>query len=149
VNTIEYKRAWRIKNRIRLRAQEQEKRRKNRDKYTKYQSRWYDKHRAQWNSYQMQRLRENPDIRREMAQRRRARRNGNGIVEVFDRQEIWVRDRGICGICKLSVDSDDWEEDHVVPLARGGTHTYDNVQVSHKRCNRKKGAKLMPSILNI
>jgi 5-methylcytosine-specific restriction endonuclease McrA len=28
--------------------------------------------------------------------------------------------------------------DHIVPLARGGTHEPRNVQVSHARCNNRK-----------
>lgn len=35
------------------------------------------------------------------------------------------------------------EIDHVVPLSRGGTHDYDNLQCLCKSCNSSKGAKLM------
>ena len=28
--------------------------------------------------------------------------------------------------------------DHVVPLAKGGTHTWDNVKLAHFRCNTLK-----------
>ncbi|MEV4440827.1 HNH endonuclease [Streptomyces sp. NPDC049577] len=28
--------------------------------------------------------------------------------------------------------------DHVVPLARGGTHTYVNMRPAHRRCNASK-----------
>lgn len=31
--------------------------------------------------------------------------------------------------------------DHVIPLSKGGTHTWDNVKLAHKRCNSKKGNK--------
>lgn len=31
--------------------------------------------------------------------------------------------------------------DHVVPLSKGGTHTWDNVHLAHKRCNMVKGNK--------
>jgi 5-methylcytosine-specific restriction endonuclease McrA len=31
--------------------------------------------------------------------------------------------------------------DHVVPLAKGGTHTWCNVKLAHLRCNLSKGAK--------
>jgi 5-methylcytosine-specific restriction endonuclease McrA len=30
----------------------------------------------------------------------------------------------------------------VIPISRGGVHTYSNVQVSHRTCNRWKWAKL-------
>ena len=29
--------------------------------------------------------------------------------------------------------------DHVIPLAKGGTHTWDNVRVAHRICNSIKG----------
>jgi 5-methylcytosine-specific restriction endonuclease McrA len=29
--------------------------------------------------------------------------------------------------------------DHIIPLARGGSHTWDNVQLAHHLCNSLKG----------
>lgn len=29
--------------------------------------------------------------------------------------------------------------DHIIPLSKGGTHTVENVQLAHYRCNTKKG----------
>jgi 5-methylcytosine-specific restriction endonuclease McrA len=29
--------------------------------------------------------------------------------------------------------------DHIVPVSKGGTHTRDNVQAAHLRCNQAKG----------
>lgn len=63
-------------------------------------------------------------------------------VEDIDRDFVWVRDGGICGICGTPADPDRWDLDHIVPLARGGLHEYANVQVSHPPCNRKKGARM-------
>lgn len=35
------------------------------------------------------------------------------------------------------------EVDHIVPRARGGSlYELDNLQLSHSRCNRKKGARM-------
>ena len=74
--------------------------------------------------------------------RRRALRLGKA-AKFIDRQEIFERDEGLCGICGESVDrNENWELDHVIPLSRGGSHTFDNVQVSHRRCNRSKGTRL-------
>lgn len=63
------------------------------------------------------------------------------FVERVERSVVWERDGGICGICGEAADAADWHMDHVKPLARGGEHSYANVQVSHPRCNRQKGSR--------
>ncbi len=35
--------------------------------------------------------------------------------------------------------------DHVIPLARGGSHTFENIRISHGACNMRKGVKLLLS----
>lgn len=62
-------------------------------------------------------------------------------VECVDRQVVWERDEGICGICHLPADRADFHVDHVIPLSKGGPHTYENVQVGHPHCNLLKGAR--------
>jgi len=67
------------------------------------------------------------------------------------------RDKDVCWICKKKVDWQDFtinengyrvtgknypSQDHVVPLAKGGTHTWDNVRLAHFKCNTEKGDKL-------
>ncbi len=56
--------------------------------------------------------------------------------------KVWEKYTGICGICSLPADFKDYELDHIIPLSRGGSDTYDNVQVAHPRCNRQKGNKM-------
>jgi 5-methylcytosine-specific restriction endonuclease McrA len=66
----------------------------------------------------------------------------NAFVEFVDREVVFERDRGVCGICGAPSDPANWQLDHVVPLARGGEHSYANTQVSHPFCNQSKGARL-------
>lgn len=80
--------------------------------------------------------------------RARARYHG-AQYENIDPLEVYERDRWTCGICDQPVESDlDYPHpmsvslDHVVPLARGGHHTLDNVQCSHLRCNLLKQDRL-------
>lgn len=91
------------------------------------------------------RLEEDPDAERKRecdnAARYRARKR-QALVEKVDREVVWERDEGICGLCGLPVERSDWHLDHVVPLARGGEHSYANVQVAHPICNQRKGAAL-------
>lgn len=62
---------------------------------------------------------------------------------------LYDRDGGRCQLCGGLCDYDDFilrdgvtvvgnlypSIDHVVPLSRGGSHTWDNVQLAHKGCN--------------
>jgi len=51
---------------------------------------------------------------------------------------VYRRDHGRCGLCGRFVARSAFEVDHVRPLAKGGEHSYANVQVSHPLCNRRK-----------
>jgi 5-methylcytosine-specific restriction endonuclease McrA len=52
----------------------------------------------------------------------------------------------VCHLCGEDISplakKDDWMRvtlDHVIPLSRGGTHTWDNVKPAHWQCNMTKG----------
>ena len=78
--------------------------------------------------------------------RRRYRIHKNGDADhSITIDKLYERDRGICGICgkpvDMSADSNSNEYgsiDHIVPLAKGGKHTWDNVQLAHRSCNSEK-----------
>ena len=65
-----------------------------------------------------------------------------------------IKKRGLrCQICGMLcvLDDDSWSVycgamsptiDHIVPMSRGGGHTWDNVQVAHAICNSLKGNKV-------
>lgn len=66
-------------------------------------------------------------------------------VDEIDRQTVFERDGWTCGICGGSIDPElRWPDrmsaqvDHVVPLAKGGDHSWENVQAAHFSCNAKK-----------
>lgn len=84
----------------------------------------------------------NPDKVRNYRAARRAREM-EAFVEVVDRAVVWERDGGICHICKEAADVSAWHLDHVIPLTKGGLHSYANTAVSHPSCNQSKGAKLL------
>lgn len=84
---------------------------------------------------------DDPDYKergREVVNRRRARQRG-AYRENVERQKVWERDEGVCGICGEGADMDDWHLDHIIPLGPG-EHSYENVRVAHPRCNIAKGA---------
>jgi 5-methylcytosine-specific restriction endonuclease McrA len=69
---------------------------------------------------------------------RRARRYDAG-AEAFNRDRLFVRDRGLCAYCGLGLDPANWHLDHVVPLTKGGAHTKMNSVAACPDCNRRKG----------
>lgn len=112
----------------------------NRDQRLAEQKVWReDNDRSEYN---LEWSRANTDKRAEGRRRRKALLKGATTIETFTKVEIWERDEGVCGICDLPADTNDWHLDHVIPLSRGGQHTWENVQVSHPKCNLSKKAKL-------
>lgn len=70
-------------------------------------------------------------------------------AEQFERSEVYERDGWICQLCMLPVDPacaypDHYSPslDHVVPLAKGGSHTRANAQLAHWICNTSKSDKV-------
>ena len=60
--------------------------------------------------------------------------------------ELFFKDKGICGICSGDVEISNASIDHIVALSKGGTHTWDNVQLAHFKCNIIKSDKEMQSL---
>jgi len=100
---------------------------KHPDKIAKWNKKWRDA---------------NPDKQSAYRTTRQARLLGQFVERVY-RSVVFKRDKGICGICHEKVDPDNWHLDHIVPVSRGGEHSYANVQVAHPFCNVSKGAKLI------
>jgi 5-methylcytosine-specific restriction endonuclease McrA len=83
-------------------------------------------------------------LRRQMRLTRDARKR-NAYVEAVNPQVVYDRDQGICGICRLPVDrTEQWHVDHIIPLARGGEHSYANTQLAHGLCNSIKSDRIQP-----
>lgn len=74
--------------------------------------------------------------RNAQARRRAASRAGENLKV----EEVLRRSDGLCGICETPVDPSDFHIDHIIPLARGGAHSYANTQAAHPLCNQRKGA---------
>lgn len=55
--------------------------------------------------------------------------------------EVLRRSEGVCGICG-GVITGPFDVDHIIPLARGGPHSYANTQAAHPVCNRRKRHRL-------
>ena len=64
----------------------------------------------------------------------------------FTRRNIFKRDRNTCQYCGKRFRSEDLNLDHVIPLSRGGKHTWDNVVCSCVPCNLHKGDRLLSRV---
>ena len=72
----------------------------------------------------------------------RAKGNGSILVDTtVTLTGIFIRDRGICQICKTKVTARQASMDHIKPIIKHGNHTWDNIQLTHLKCNLKKGDK--------
>ncbi|MEM7217815.1 MAG: HNH endonuclease [Pseudomonadota bacterium] len=58
-------------------------------------------------------------------------------------QALFCRDRNICLYCGNSHSDAELTRDHVVPSSRGGTDRWDNVVAACRRCNHRKGNRLL------
>lgn len=63
-------------------------------------------------------------------------------------KKLVTRDKQVCYICGRKVNmrahynADDYGSiDHVIPLSKGGTHTWNNVRLAHRKCNIIKSNK--------
>lgn len=59
------------------------------------------------------------------------------------RQVIYRRGNGICKMCGVHCDWNNWEADHIVPWSRGGKTEIENGQVLCPSCNSKKRDQLV------
>ena len=68
-------------------------------------------------------------------------------------KELYKRDKGVCYICGIKCDYEDYiyrgntfiagnyypSIDHVIPLCKGGTDEWNNLKLAHRICNSYKG----------
>ena len=85
---------------------------------------------------------------------KRKRRVGENADDI-PLDEVYRKYNGICYLCGGKCDFDDYEwvnghknvhgnypsREHVIPLSKGGSHTWDNVKLAHIRCNSSKGVR--------
>lgn len=53
-----------------------------------------------------------------------------------------------CYLCLKTIPINEDTLDHIIPLSKGGTNEYNNLSVSCRSCNSKKGNKLIGDFLN-
>jgi hypothetical protein len=106
---------------------------------------WRDGHPDNVRKSQKTYLEKHPGLKNSWTQNYRARKRG-AFVEDVDQAIVYKRDKGICQICLKRVpktakfpDPLSPSYDHIIPLAKGGEHSYRNVVLTHLLCNTSKG----------
>lgn len=104
---------------------------------------------------------QNIKAKRKRAELKRENRiKNNGLIDKdITLEKLYIRDKGICYICNERCNYDDYKLtnegyfiaglkypsiDHIIPLNKGGTHTWNNVKLAHFICNSLKKDKLYP-----
>ena len=83
----------------------------------------------------------NPELTRWYSKQKKMRRRAVAVEHVESLVVLELAD-GVCGICGKDVDPLDYHVDHIVPITRGGEHSYANTQPAHPACNQRKHSKL-------
>jgi len=61
--------------------------------------------------------------------------------ENYSLEELYLRDRGLCGICGGFVPWSEATRDHIIPVVGCGSDTKQNLQLAHSLCNSMKGRR--------
>lgn len=80
----------------------------------------------------------------------------NGIIDKdITLDKLYIRDNGICYLCGKRCNYNDFKVvdnvfrvgktypsiEHIIPISKGGTHSWDNIRLAHVSCNSKKKDK--------
>lgn len=84
----------------------------------------------------------NPERLRARDRRRRVRKMAaEGFHTVEETRQLYTEQQGLCFHCKADI-SAYYEEDHWIPLSRGGNDDISNIRLLCFNCNRTKSNKL-------
>lgn len=155
--TLDRERAYRLANPDRVKEYKKRDREKRPDDYRRWRKDWaernvdrlrersaraYREHKDDFHAKMAALRTANPErwrkLRAASSQRRRARLAGVP-QEPIDRDLLYQRDGGKCGLCGRKVAKRDLSLDHIIPIMAGGPHTYANVQLAHTNCNKRRG----------
>lgn len=83
-----------------------------------------------------------PEEARVKNRNRRARIKGAGGAHTKeDIKALFFEQKGLCGLCDMKLDADNFHVDHWKPLAKGGSNDKSNLKLLHPTCNLMKSTK--------
>lgn len=119
-------------------------RKEHRDEKRAYAAKWYAEHLEQKRVYDAAWRKEHPEEVRAYAtnyQHRRRANGGNFTRAAWEHLKALFGHR--CAYCGRRMER--LEQDHVVPLAKGGWHCSMNIVPACRSCNSRKGANAVDS----
>lgn len=139
----EYSRRWRLKNPDRVKLTSQEYRDNNRDKIKRYGAKkWaenskelYAKNRA-WRAA-------NPEMARSYDVVRERRKSLESPVADKEFSKFVFTEAASAAVRREKMHGLKWEVDHMIPLSKGGFHSWENIQVIPERLNRMKHSSMI------
>lgn len=130
--------AWRSANIDRIRAQTAAWTAANKEKTKAYSAEWSAANFSRRKATSALWVAANPEKRRVYMQNRRARKSAvGGKLSVGLAEKLFRLQKGKCPCCGLQL-GDNYHMDHKMPLALGGEHADDNMQLLTASCNLKK-----------
>lgn len=119
---------------------------KNRERYREQGAAYYSAHKEQKLAYGRRWRAANPAKARNLWMHRHARVR-NATIHPVDLNAVLARDGWICHICGEMILPSELSFDHIIPFAKGGMHSEENLSPAHSRCNKGKQARLnVPSL---
>ncbi len=138
----EYDARWRAANAEQIRESQAQWRAENPEKVREYKVKWRFENPVSYRDGTIRRQGE-----------RRARKAGNPVEQGISASVLLELQGGICYLCLEHIDLSlqyphpaSLSVDHVLPISKGGGHTWDNTRACHLGCNFAKGSKPLDTL---
>lgn len=137
----ETSRKWREANPERRKSVDRNWRHAHTEKNREHSRKWYETNPERGRARSKEWRQTNPEKVRDQKQRRRARLKGCETKSV-DLLRVIEESNGLCALCRTYVPQGLRHIDHIMPLAKGGPHSNENLQLLCYRCNCRKRDRL-------
>ncbi len=147
IEALLFQNAYYIKNKAAVKANTRKYYRENKAESLEYQRQYRIANRAAISARQKVYAKENPDIISRNGRLRYIRKKGvaignTGTIAGWER--FWRKQKRVsCYWCGLRVAGKKAHMDHIIALAKGGSHSIENLCISCSNCNQRKNAKTL------
>lgn len=121
-------------------AQAREWRKRHPEKFAVYKARWKAANRDSINARNRENYAKDPVRYLNKCHKRRAHLSEAGVVTPADVDRIREAQRNRCAICRIGLKGRG-QQDHILPLKKGGAHKPSNIQLLCAPCNQRKGPR--------